>query len=208
MFGECRDKVRRSIEIVCSLEPSEGYYLAYSGGKDSAAVEAILHMAGVSYDTHKNFTTVDPPELVRFVIRQHEAVVYDLPDGSHKWFLTQPKGNLLLRVESEAVTGKHIVHFSLPKYTMSQLIVKKQFPPTRMVRHCCEQLKEANGEGRVVITGVRWDESLKRKNNQGLVTIFKESAAKVAEEQGAQYTNNRARGIIMNYDDDAEAWRS
>jgi hypothetical protein len=86
---------------------------------------------------------------------------------------------------------------------MRELIVKKQFPPTRLARYCCEKLKEANGEGRVVVTGVRWAESLRRKNNQGLVTIFNGKAAKVAEEQGARYTDNRARGIIMNYDDDA-----
>lgn len=41
LFGECRDKVKRSIEIVRRFEPSEGYYLADSGGKDSAAAKAI-----------------------------------------------------------------------------------------------------------------------------------------------------------------------
>ena len=203
LFGEKRDKVQRAIDIVRSFEPPEGYYLADSGGKDSTATKAILRMAGVKYESHYNVTTVDPPELVRFVIRQNEAVIYDMPDGTHKYFAVQDTGKLLLPVSPETVVGKRTIHFSIPKHTMRELIVKKQFPPTRLARYCCEKLKEANGEGRVVVTGVRWAESLRRKNNQGLVTIFNGKAAKVAEEQGARYTDNRARGIIMNYDDDA-----
>ena len=35
------------------------------------------------------------------------------------------------------------------------------------------------------------------------MTIFNGKAAQVAEQQGARYNNNRARGIIMNYDDAA-----
>ena len=68
LFGEKRDKVQRAIDLVRSFEPPDKYYLAYSGGKDSIVVEAILRMAGVGYDIHYNMTTVDPPELVRFVI--------------------------------------------------------------------------------------------------------------------------------------------
>ena len=55
----------------------------------------------------------------------------------------------------------------------------------------------------MVVTGVRWNESVGRKRNQGTVTIFNSKAAQVAEQQGARYNNNRARGIIMNYDDAA-----
>ena len=68
LFGEKRDKVQRAIDLVRSFEPPDKYYLAYSGGKDSIVVEAILRMAGVGYEIHYNMTTVDPPELVRFVI--------------------------------------------------------------------------------------------------------------------------------------------
>ena len=203
LFGEKLDKVQRAIDIVRSFEPPEGYYLADSGGKDSTATKAILRMAGVKFESHYNVTTVDPPELVCFVIRQNEAVIYDMPEGTHKYFIVQDTGKLLLPVSPDAVVGKRTIHFSIPKYTMRELIVKKQFPPTRLARYCCEKLKKANGEGRVVVTGVRWAESLRRKNNQGLVTIFNGKAAKVAEEQGVRYTDNRARGIIMNYDDDA-----
>ena len=93
LFGEKRDKVQRAIEIVRSFEPPEGYYLADSGGKDSTATKAILRMAGVQFESHYNVTTVDPPELVCFVIRQNEAVIYDMPDGTHKYFIVQDTGS-------------------------------------------------------------------------------------------------------------------
>ena len=35
-------------------------------------------------------------------------------------------------------------------------------PPTRMQRYCCEFLKENSTPGRMVATGVRWDESTRR----------------------------------------------
>ena len=203
LFGEKRDKVQRAIDLVRSFEPPDKYYLAYSGGKDSIVVEAILRIAGVGYEVHYNMTTVDPPELVRFVIRQFEAVIYDLPDGSFKYFAVNEGGRLLSLATAQGVAGKRCIHFTIPKLSMRQLIIHKQFPPTRLARYCCEALKEAHGEGRVVITGVRWDESAGRKRNQGMVTVFNGKAAKVAEQQGARYNNNRARGIIMNYDDAA-----
>ena len=55
--------------------------------------------------------------------------------------------------------------------TMWQLIVKKGMPPTRMVRYCCDELKEGGGRGRIMVTGVRWAESTKRKNNRGLLEL-------------------------------------
>ena len=231
LFGEKRDKVQHAIDLVRSFEPPDKYYLAYSGGKDSIVVEAILCMAGVGYEIHYNMTTVDPPELVRFVIRQFEAVIYDrrwsssnlrfdldhprpwrgqlcqgqscLADGSFKYFAVNSGGRLLSPATAQSIAGKRCIHFTIPKLSMRQLIVHKQFPPTRLARYCCEALKESHGEGRVVVTGVRWDESAGRKRDQGMVTIFNGKAAEVAEQQGARYNNNRARGIIMNYDDAA-----
>jgi phosphoadenosine phosphosulfate reductase len=52
------------------------------------------------------------------------------------------------------------------KKSMWQLIVKKGFPPTRLVRYCCEFLKERGGDGEFCVTGVRWAESNNRKKNR------------------------------------------
>lgn len=49
---------------------------------------------------------------------------------------------------------------------MWNLIPKKKMPPTRIARYCCQYLKEDGGEGRDKITGVRWDESNRRKQSR------------------------------------------
>lgn len=113
-----------------SMSP-EGYYLAFSGGKDSQVIYQLAVMAGVKFTAHYHITTVDPPELIYFIRKEY-------PD----------------------------VHRDKPETTMWNLIVKKGFPPTRMVRYCCSDLKERGGEGKFVITGIRWEESRKRKNRK------------------------------------------
>lgn len=55
------------------------------------------------------------------------------------------------------------VQIKMPKYSMWQLIEKNKMPPTRLARYCCSELKEKGGKGRVKVTGVRWAESINRK---------------------------------------------
>lgn len=50
--------------------------------------------------------------------------------------------------------------------SMFQLIIEKRFPPLRQKRYCCSELKERGGQGRMCVTGVRWAESSRRKNNR------------------------------------------
>lgn len=51
-------------------EPRKGYILAFSGGKDSVVCWALCEMAGVRYRMVYSNTTIDPPEVRRF-IREH-----------------------------------------------------------------------------------------------------------------------------------------
>jgi len=124
------DRVQIAIDRLKMFEPPEGYYLAYSGGKDSDTILALAKMAGVKFDAHYHLTTVDPPELVYHVRRHPEAII------------------------------------DRPKMTMWQWIRHKKIPPTRVVRYCCEKLKEQGGSGRVVVTGVRSGESVKRSKRK------------------------------------------
>ena len=71
-----------------------------------------------------------------------------------------------------------------PKRSMWQLIVDKQFPPTRIARYCCAELKETGGFGRRKVTGVRWAESTNRKNNQGRETYTKLKGLRKEEKNG------------------------
>lgn len=201
LFGNVNDKVKRAIEIARSFEPPEGYYLAYSGGKDSQVVKAILDMAGVKCDVHYNVTTVDPPELVRFIIGQFDAVIYDLQDGNQRTYTTH--GSKKLLTPTDSIDG-NIIHFTIPAVPMRKLIVQKKVPPTRLMRYCCDKLKEVNGVGRIVVTGARWSESAARRDGQGRVTIFNGKNAKpIAQEVGADFKETKRGGIVMNYDDSA-----
>ena len=51
---------------------------------------------------------------------------------------------------------------------MWDLIPRKLMPPTRVARYCCAVLKEQNGKGRFLATGVRWAESVSRSKRRGI----------------------------------------
>lgn len=133
LFDELEKKEARAIALFRLFEDTaisyhpDGYYLAFSGGKDSVVIYALAKMAGVRFKAHYHMTTVDPPELVRFIRNRFPEVIMEAPE-----------------------------------YSMWSLIVKKQIPPVRKARYCCEVLKERGGEGCFTVTGVRWQESAKR----------------------------------------------
>ena len=83
-----------------------------------------------------------------------------------------------------------------PEKSMWDLIVEKMFPPTRLVRYCCERLKERGGQGRVKVTGVRWEESNARKENGGLVKIIgkPKTVQKMGEELNADFMLTKKGG--------------
>lgn len=59
------------------------------------------------------------------------------------------------------------VQIDRPKLSMLKKLETKGMP-TRMGRWCCEYLKEGGGEGRLVLTGIRWAESA-RRSKRGMV---------------------------------------
>lgn len=119
--------------------PDEGFYVAFSGGKDSVVLLDLVERAGVKHDAHMSLTTVDPPELLRFV-----------------------RANYAGRVAMER-----------PPKGMFRLIGERGILPTRLVRFCCEDLKERGGDGRIVLTGVRWAESVRRSKRRIFETCKK-----------------------------------
>jgi phosphoadenosine phosphosulfate reductase len=76
LFEPQLDRVAVAIERLRAFEPPEGYYLAYSGGKDSDVLLALAKMSGVKFDAHYNLTTVDPPELVWHIKTHPEVEVH------------------------------------------------------------------------------------------------------------------------------------
>ena len=85
------DKVQMSIERLQYFEPPEGYYLAFSGGKDSIVIYDLAVKAGVKFDAHYNLTTVDPPELVKFIKQEYPDVERHRPE-MNMWQLIVKNG--------------------------------------------------------------------------------------------------------------------
>lgn len=135
VFG-INDKVQNSIDRIRAFEPPDGYYLAFSGGKDSQCIYDLTKAAGVKFEAHFHMTSIDPPEVIYFVREHYPDVIMDKPTE-----------------------------------TAWHLIERKKIPFTRKIRYCCGVFKEKGGNGRTVITGVRWDESIRRKNTRAMLEL-------------------------------------
>lgn len=136
MTDELSIKIRTTIQRLKEYEPSKGYFLAFSGGKDSMVIYDLAIKAGVKFDAHFNMTTVDPNEVRVFIKENYPTVIWERP-----------------------------------KISMFKLIEKHGMLPTRIIRYCCRELKEIGGSGRIIITGVRHAESIRRRKRK----LFEES---------------------------------
>lgn len=172
---ELKEKERIAIERLKTFEPEDGYYLAYSGGKDSDCIKILAQLAGVKYEAVHNLTTVDAPETVRYVKSQSDVRI-SIPHDRE---------------------GKPV--------SMWNLIPHKGMPPTRLARYCCSELKEKGGSGKVVVTGVRWAESPRRKKSASTIKIIgkPKGTQKIADELGVDYKVTPQGGIILADDNDA-----
>ena len=173
--GKTRTKLEIAIQRLKSFEPPEGYFLAFSGGKDSQCIYHLAQMAGVKFEAHYHVTSVDPPELIYFIREYYPDVIFDVPHDRN---------------------GKRI--------SMWSLIRNAKMPPTRIMRYCCERLKETNNDGRMTVTGVRWAESARRRANQGVAVIVgkPKTTQKMADELGVDYNISKSDSLVMNEDND------
>lgn len=135
-----------------------------SGGKDSAICREIVRRAGIPYEVQHNLTTADAPQTI-YYLREN-----------------------FRRLEQEGISCQvNYPFYRGQRVSMWTLIPIKKFPPTRIQRYCCQVLKEEGGQGRFIITGVRWAESVKRKQKRGIYENF---------------VRDPAKKIILNNDND------
>lgn len=160
-----KSKIDIAIERIKEFEPEEGYYLGFSGGKDSICCYQLLKMAKVKFESHYNVTGIDHPELIYFIKKNYPDVNFNYPKMQ------------------DGTTA-----------TMWKLIEKKLMPPTRILRYCCDVLKEGGGIGRFVVTGVRWAESNKRKNTRSVIENFHKNKKYQIHEND----NNEGRMMLEN----------
>ena len=143
-----------------------------SGGKDSSVCVELARRAGIPFEVIHGHTTADAPETVYFVRRE------------------------LARLSEMGISCQ----ISYPRYkgkrtSMWALIPQKLTPPTRTVRYCCSVLKEQNGKGRFVVTGVRWAESARRKSGRG---IYETMTSKVSNKVILVNDNDDKRMLFEN----------
>ncbi len=120
------DLLRKAKDLALKYS-SDGYYLAFSGGKDSQALYHVAKLAEVPFRAYMNLTSIDPPQVILFVKRNYPKVVLNKPIDS-------------------------IYNISVRKYLL----------PSRIIRWCCQVLKEGGGAGTVCLTGIRKAESTRR----------------------------------------------
>lgn len=72
---------KTAIERLKAFEPDDGYYLAYSGGKDSDVIKILANLANVKFEAVHNLTTVDAPETVNYIKSQSDVRI-DYPQKS------------------------------------------------------------------------------------------------------------------------------
>ena len=86
-------RIDRAVKLLQDHEPEGGYYVAFSGGKDSCAILWLVKRSGVKFDAWYNNTTIDPPELVKFIKRNHPEVQWNQPRHGNmmKRVATAPK---------------------------------------------------------------------------------------------------------------------
>lgn len=161
---------------------SEQYYgaplaITYSGGKDSDVLLDLARESGVYYEVYNNHTTVDAPETVYHI---REAFKKENNRGV-KTTILYPK-----------YKGKPV--------TMWSLIPQKRMPPTRIVRYCCQVLKEQSLPHRMIATGIRWDESRSRKTRDAFEVIGR------TRKEGLKYTADHAEEVFREAQDMDEVW--
>lgn len=83
-----REKLTYSVNLLRKAEKlafrydTNGFVLAFSGGKDSQALFHVAQLAGVKFKAQMNLTSVDPPDVIRFVRHIYPEVEMIPPDTS------------------------------------------------------------------------------------------------------------------------------
>lgn len=95
--------IRRAESLALKMD-ARGIHVAFSGGKDSQVLLALAEMAGVRHHAEMQLTSVDPPQVVRFVRENYPQV-----------HLNRPKTTMY-----RLITKKHILPTRAIRYCCSE----------------------------------------------------------------------------------------
>ena len=79
------EKIKYSINLLqkaekMALSMDKRFHLAFSGGKDSIVLHRIAELAKVNFFAEMSVTTIDPPELMRYIRKNYPQVKLNRPD--------------------------------------------------------------------------------------------------------------------------------
>lgn len=80
------EKIKKTIEFLTFYAPvaerqcNGPIPLLFSGGKDSIVIKHLSNRAGIKTRAIYNMTTIDPPELIKFIRHHHPDVIWDKPE--------------------------------------------------------------------------------------------------------------------------------
>ena len=86
-----QSKTEIAIKFLQDHEPEEGYFLGFSGGKDSIVLYDLAVKSGVEFKAYYSATGIDPPEVVKFIRDQYPNVEWLRPKTSF-WTAIKKKG--------------------------------------------------------------------------------------------------------------------
>lgn len=91
------DLIRKAERLALLMQQEHGFWLAFSGGKDSQCILELAKMAGVKFTAYYNVTTLDPPDNVRFIRNMYPDVKFIHPKETFLQ-LVRKKGILPTRI--------------------------------------------------------------------------------------------------------------
>lgn len=66
-----------SIDLIRAYEPPEGYYLGFSGGKDSVVIYDLAKRSGVKFKAYYNVSPIDPPQIHSFIKQNFPEITWE-----------------------------------------------------------------------------------------------------------------------------------
>jgi len=78
--GQTKEEI--ALEFIQKYEPEEGYFLGFSGGKDSVVLYDLALKSGVKFQAYYSATGIDPPEVVKFIRDYYPNVIFKRPEES------------------------------------------------------------------------------------------------------------------------------
>lgn len=84
-------KFIRKAESLAMRMSDKGFHVAFSGGKDSQVLLALMELSGCKFHAEMQVTSVDSPNLMRFVRAKYPQVKLNLPQKNMRQLILQKK---------------------------------------------------------------------------------------------------------------------